>query len=364
MRRLHRPRGAGNRQPADFLPDKVEHMEVNSLQDLGNILKNARKERRLSLEDVAMQIKVPIKILQGLEEAQTEALPQAVFAKSFARSYLRYLELESPEMQSLVEASFPPSDLANIKLDLSAEARENAVGLTVGSGGKVLAVILVLVVLGCAGTGVYMLYQRYGADLISSVSGLFEPVRSETAQQPERVSAQTQQSTVTVTHQEPAVQSPVAAPLSATATPSAEAPASDTAISEEVDATPSAPTQDYIPEGSVLAPSVNGQTASLSSVNVTGTTVIQSNARPDGPLQAAWHRLIIVADGDCWVYADYDGGSNKNFTLRHGQNFVLDFKDSLTLTLGRGSSVKVYYDGKTIPISGNGVVRDIVLPPR
>ncbi|MBR4944696.1 MAG: helix-turn-helix domain-containing protein [Peptococcaceae bacterium] len=64
------------------------------MQGIGEILKKAREEKGISLEDVAEATKIRSKYLKALEDEQFDALPGDVYSKGFATAYLKYLGIK------------------------------------------------------------------------------------------------------------------------------------------------------------------------------------------------------------------------------------------------------------------------------
>lgn len=61
------------------------------LESVGARLRRERELRQLSLEELAQTTRIPIKMLQNLEENRFEALPGEVFTRGFIKSYARAL---------------------------------------------------------------------------------------------------------------------------------------------------------------------------------------------------------------------------------------------------------------------------------
>lgn len=65
---------------------------------IGSILKGARDQKSITLEDVHAKIKIHPRVLQLLEEDKFEKLPSPLFVKSFLRSYAEFLDLNAGEL--------------------------------------------------------------------------------------------------------------------------------------------------------------------------------------------------------------------------------------------------------------------------
>ncbi|MGE3858088.1 MAG: helix-turn-helix domain-containing protein [Dehalococcoidia bacterium] len=78
----------------------------------GEILRETRTERRISLADVEQDIRINRTYLEALENARFDLLPAPVYARGFMRSYARYLGLDPEEAVRAVPRDLPrPRDL-------------------------------------------------------------------------------------------------------------------------------------------------------------------------------------------------------------------------------------------------------------
>ena len=65
------------------------------LQSLGQILRQAREERALSLQEVEQQTRIRVKFLEALENGDLSVLPSPIHAKGFLRNYAQFLHLDA-----------------------------------------------------------------------------------------------------------------------------------------------------------------------------------------------------------------------------------------------------------------------------
>lgn len=65
---------------------------------IGNVLKEARTKKSLSLDEVHAKIKIHPRVIQLLEEGKFEKLPSPLFAKSFLKSYAEFLGVNPDEV--------------------------------------------------------------------------------------------------------------------------------------------------------------------------------------------------------------------------------------------------------------------------
>ncbi|NDJ52387.1 MAG: helix-turn-helix domain-containing protein, partial [Chloroflexi bacterium] len=70
----------------------VDHLPP--YQSIGQLLRQAREERALTLDEAAMQTRIRLKYLEALEAGDFSELPSLTHAKGFLRNYARYLHLD------------------------------------------------------------------------------------------------------------------------------------------------------------------------------------------------------------------------------------------------------------------------------
>ncbi|MBM4464909.1 MAG: helix-turn-helix domain-containing protein [Chloroflexi bacterium] len=71
--------------------------------DLGQLLREARQQKGVSLEEVEEATRIRQKFLQALEEGNFAALPAEAYVKGFLRTYAMYLELDPDEVMALYQ---------------------------------------------------------------------------------------------------------------------------------------------------------------------------------------------------------------------------------------------------------------------
>ncbi len=71
--------------------------------DLGQLLREAREQKGVSLEEVEEATRIRQKFLQALEEGNYGAWPAETYIKGFLRTYATYLELDPEEAMALYE---------------------------------------------------------------------------------------------------------------------------------------------------------------------------------------------------------------------------------------------------------------------
>ena len=91
------------------------------MDSIGAFLRRERELRQVSLEELVQTTRVPLRMLQRIEEDRFEELPGDVFARGFLRSYARALNLDAERLLARfaegrkVEAKAPPPLLATLQ---------------------------------------------------------------------------------------------------------------------------------------------------------------------------------------------------------------------------------------------------------
>lgn len=62
---------------------------------LGELLKTQRKQRGVSLEQVAQTTKIPVKLLKALEQGDYEQFSSEIYLKGFLKNYAKYLKIDT-----------------------------------------------------------------------------------------------------------------------------------------------------------------------------------------------------------------------------------------------------------------------------
>lgn len=96
------------------------------MKKTGELLRKAREDKRLSLHEIGLALKINSKILKAIEENDAPNLPAKTFLRGFVQSYAAYLKINSEEVMSLfaqeVGSTKPSSQRADIKNQASASS--------------------------------------------------------------------------------------------------------------------------------------------------------------------------------------------------------------------------------------------------
>ena len=91
-------------------------MPYNSLymRTVGELLKEARSEKRLTLEEVEKAIRIRKKFLLALEENNWEKLPSTAYIKGFLRNYSSFLGLAPEEVVAVFRRQFAQKEKSGL----------------------------------------------------------------------------------------------------------------------------------------------------------------------------------------------------------------------------------------------------------
>jgi cytoskeleton protein RodZ len=91
-----------------LIPPLASETEAQAPMTAGALLRQAREDAGLSIEDVAYRVKIHVKKLAALEENQLDQIPNAVFLRAMASSVARTLHVEPQRILELLPDSPKP----------------------------------------------------------------------------------------------------------------------------------------------------------------------------------------------------------------------------------------------------------------
>jgi cytoskeletal protein RodZ len=68
------------------------------MESLGHYLRHEREVRQISLEEIAQTTRIPLRMLQHIEQDELDSLPGEVFTRGFLKSYARSVGLSVDEV--------------------------------------------------------------------------------------------------------------------------------------------------------------------------------------------------------------------------------------------------------------------------
>ena len=131
--------------------EKFVPQEEESLQQLGQKIREERIAKNLSLESVSGHLHIAVKILEAIEEGHPEKGPNPVFLRGLVRTYCQYLGIDKTDIVDKIEQF--------LKSDEKGEQQLKALKpvIKIRESHPIRNIVFVLVLL----TGGYLLYSIY-----------------------------------------------------------------------------------------------------------------------------------------------------------------------------------------------------------
>ena len=329
-----------------------------TLAELGSKLREAREARGLTVSDVADRLKIPGRILHGVEEA-SDRLPRTVYVHHFIKDYIKLLGFTAAEAKEWTSSL---EGFENISRPALSESQPFT-SVKPSMLPAVLSGLFKVAVTAVLAFAVYSAYVHFfaGRDY-EEVPSL--PMQEQAAPAPEAAAPAVKPEAEAKAPEAPAApaEAPAEPAAPAPAVPVWDAPAAQPEAQEEgpavTQAMPSA-AEDALPQSS----------ASLVSQMIPAELTSEPAApaapaeEPLAALPEGMHHVEVIADGgDCWMGFEPDGGKQQR-TLRKGDSFTMTFRDSLVVKLGHAAAVRVIYDGKELERSASTRVVTLRFPP-
>jgi len=85
--------------------------QMQQLKEVGTYLRQQRLEKSISIEEIAAQTFISVRILKAVEAGESEDLPQAVFIQGFIRRYAKALGIDSEAVAESFVVNPPPVEV-------------------------------------------------------------------------------------------------------------------------------------------------------------------------------------------------------------------------------------------------------------
>jgi cytoskeleton protein RodZ len=303
-----------------------------NFEELGDILRQERERRGLSVEDVANHLKLMPRVVRAIEQADVRELPQAAYARGFVKAYGNLLALDTALLYAGMDDAWPDDSHQP-----PASPYEPAEERKSGGKGRLVALITLMLLLAVAGW--FWLARDLDFSLPAGLrlqDDAAVSIKSRLLSPP----AQTRDTPPATGDSQPAIRQ--------TSPPQAGSPAPVAAV------TPAAPGQ----AASQAVPADNRRTENAPA------TSPQAEPVPAAP-QETQRNLVITALADCWVHSTADNTDTRQFSLRKGDTFALTFSKQLVLKLGNAGGVKIRLDGRDLDPPGEaGQVKTLTFPAK
>jgi len=325
----------------DITIESTPESPAVSLPKMGEILREKREEKNLTVEDVSNRLRLSVRQIQALEANHFASFPEPMMTRGFIRNYARFLEIDAdPLLQAYREyvPSESPHSLslhsANVQLPINGQH----------SWGKYI-VLLVVVALLAAGWVIYEDYLPHPtfvetpaptAQTAAETAPANEPMPEAALPLAER---ENEQGVADASGNSVETTAPVAVPPASAAEATNPAPGQAGAkpaesLNQQANPEQANPEQAK-PEQP--KPQESSPVASLKLKTDAGTNLL---------------KLKFTFTEESWVsVVDTDGNQVFNKTKPAGSQDVVEAKPPVKLVLGNAAGSQVSFQGKAIDLA-------------
>jgi len=277
----------------------------------GENLRREREMRGVSLEEIASSTKISRRFLEAIEQDDFAKLPGGIFARSFIRSYVRYLGLDEERVMAEYQLAAQPGD--DVDLHWAPASKPAAPRLVARTP---LVATLVGIILFAGGYALYRYSRR-------------------------------------------AAETPVPPASSPTVTPSPAASPAQPITSPNANASPAGVNP---PAGGTAPATTRGVAPSASAVPATGESPPTQPTAPPSPQSAQDADLVlqVAATERSWVAVDADGKTAFQRVLNPNEVKTVKAHESFDVTAGNAQGVILTLNGETLkPLGRRGEVKSV-----
>jgi cytoskeleton protein RodZ len=308
---------------------------------IGQVFRQRREERGLTVEQAAFQSKVPLRLLQALESDDYHLLPDPMYLIRFLHEYALLLKLDP----AALEAAFQEATRRPPKASLAAAPPPPPMPAIPWKQVIWTAAAIVVV------TPLVFIALSLSSKRVPEVPPpVHEPERAGEEQAPENGGG--------------------GMPDRSRALRSDNSQGADAPVQEMVGATP----KSLETSGAGVSPerfaAPAGELADvLKTVQPTGAESRSPGQLPSPPpasaASAARLVLVIRATETAWVSVRSDTAGRRQVLLKTGQAASFDADEGFVVTLGNAGGVALSLNGVSMPVLGKSgeVVRDLPIPP-
>ncbi|MCO4754825.1 MAG: helix-turn-helix domain-containing protein, partial [Bacteriovoracaceae bacterium] len=354
---------------------------------IGKLLKEVRKEKNISLDDVANKTKININILKALENEDVDSLPNKTYVKGFVKNYAKTVGLDSnvaiEAFENLYRGSQPeeeeatPEEAAAPAQNREYEAGEiqdriqGIVGQVVNK--KLLAGVAVALVLFFIGKGVFNFFSNINSEkssLNEAQKAKLEELEKVSASdiKPSEASLFELEKTKKLAAQANAEEEPKVEeePAQETETAEVEVEGDDDQESEEDKKEQAKKVE--LPQGKL--PYKNFYPAPRNLFSVSSDADILDNdeifpKRFKAAMNKDKHNLFINSvEGDTWLSYQIDGEDIKRFVLKKGKTLFLQADDVILLFMGNLNVAKIFYNNQLVNAETKTGVKSLIFPEK
>lgn len=333
---------------AETVQESFVSETVQAQLTVGELLRQARESKNLSIEQVATALRIGPKQILSMENNAFHELPDAMIARGFLRNYAKFLVLDSEALVSMLKSTLP--EVANKSISMSSanivmtEDQKKSMMPYVWSSAIVLLGLLIWYA--------YVEWMPTIQTQYDSAKSAVEDMTSPLAE--EKTSSEKAQSSVTQVIDVPE-QAVGANEISATLSDQASAPNAD--VSANQDATNSVAPPSATPANPVMP--VDGITPPGNSLQSSASNaVINEKPTISNVAMAATKSLEFYCQETTWVHIkDANGFVIFDRVLPAGAREVVNGQSPFGIVIGNAPATTLKYGKDTIDLSGYTKIR-------
>jgi len=302
----------------------------------GEILRSARLERGLSIQDVARQLRLSVRQVTALEDDDYSKLSSATFLRGFVRNYAKLLRVDPSPLLRLIEEALPPPQTQTISYQIEGipfPSGRNQRKRALIMGGVVILVLSLLV---------YEIYRGNEVNMEKRQTEAKAEIKDQ-AEQPLPAVPQSQSPSQTAMNEATEVDVP---PTEKAGGPSPRA--AETSAVEKRPVTPP-PVQQTPAVASATKPvpkTVDVLPPKLERDESSSAPVLSEPADDAGDV------LRLSFEGQSWVEVKDSRGKLLLSRINlPGTQQVLRGKPPFSLTIGNAAEVKLIYNNKPVDLA-------------
>lgn len=323
---------------------------------LGQFLREAREERKLSIKILAQKTKISTTNLSNLEEDRYDLLPQKAYLMGFVKAYAKVLQLDQNDCLKRLDevyesASLEERELKNLKKLAPSEKQPTQTAETAFPLGKVVAGAFVILILVTT-----LVFFSTDQQLIPESNQTEAPLEVT----PQTVSAETPLRTKSQSEVEGQSEIPpetltteeiTHSPSSQPTTPAAAAPTPTE--EEEVTNTDSEKKQELRP---IVGPMYSYSTLSAQEFD----QFYPADRRV--PLIDGQEIVFIHAtEGDTWITYKVDDQEIRKFVLNQGRTLLIR-GELIRLFMGNVNATKIFHNNRMVDSNSRTGVKSLIFP--
>ncbi|GGI68013.1 cytoskeleton protein RodZ [Shewanella gelidii] len=307
--------------------DLFAQEESEREETLGPILRAAREQKGMSIDDIAERLHLRPSIVKDIEADCFNDIASSTYARGYVRNFARIVEASEPQVMACLARQVPSVDehaMQSFSRKTSREARDNRLMLVTY---LIVAVLLTLLIVWWVQKSELLSGKDFSQPTVEEIAESLEDEPSPMLREPE-ANAAPETALDNDAEPAPAVNQPQlnereAAVVMAASIAEQDSSSAMTAVNQAIDETALESTPNTPVDAVKLAKSANGLTA-----------------------------LEVSLTGDCWIKAtDATGKVLINDLKKSGKTISVTGKPPFKLVLGAPQVVSMKLDGESVDMS-------------